>query len=131
MIGEMIHIVKPGVDTWDTKIEGPYIVKRNGMYYCFYSSFTRSYEVGIAYADSMRGEWKKQENNPIMTPASPITACGHNSVFEGPNGELWMAYHVTTQEDDVEHLAIDEVAFTEDGKVKTDAPTLQKIEVEW
>lgn len=131
LIGKMIHIVKPSTDDWDTKIEGSYIVKQNGVYYCFYSSFTRNYEVGIAYSYSMHGEWKKHKDNPIIAPKSPVTACGHNCVFTGPDNKLWIAYHITTENDNIEHLAIDKIEFTADGKIITEAPTIniQKIEL--
>lgn len=67
LIGDMIHIVKPSENGWDTKIEAPYIIKADDTYYCFYSSFTRSYEVGVATSDCMRGEWVKSGENPIIT----------------------------------------------------------------
>ncbi len=123
LIGEMLHIVKPSENDWDTKIEAPYIIKVNDTYYCFYSSFTRNYEIGVAYSKSMDGEWQKYEKNPIVTPKSPITASGHNCVFEGPDNELWIAYHITTEDDKTEHLAIDKISF-ENGKINTSAPTI-------
>lgn len=130
LVGEMIHLVKPSSDDWDTKIEAPYIIKQNSVYYCFYSSFTRSYEVGIACSDSMYGEWKKYKENPIITPKSPVTACGHNCVFTGPDNKLWTAYHMTTINDNIEHLAIDKIEFTADGKIITFAPTMDKQKIE-
>lgn len=125
LIGKMIHIVRPGSGKdWDTKIEAPYIVKQNGVYYCFYSSFTRNYEVGVAYSASMRGDWKKYSGNPIITPRPPVTACGHNCIFTGPDNELWTAYHMTTENDETERLAIDKIIFLKNGEISTMAPTV-------
>ena len=120
-------IILPSKNGWDTKNEGQFIIKRNGIYYCFYSSFTRSYEVGVAYADSVKGSWIRDERNPIIAPygVKGLINCGHNSVFRDKNGDYWTAYHTTLEKYPGRHLlSIDPIDFDEDGKIVTPAPTL-------
>lgn len=132
LIGEPILLVEHSKEGWDTKNEGPFVIKHNGKYYCFYSSFTRSYEVGVASADSMRGEWIKDEHNPIITPRKPFIHSGHNSVFTGVDGKLWTAYHITLEgRDGVHLLAIDPIDFDEEDNIITSAPTCDEMTIEY
>ena len=127
LIGEPTLVVPPSSDGWDTKNEGQFIIKHGGRYYCFYSSFTRSYEVGVTTADSIRGPWVKDSRNPLITPlgVDGLLHSGHNSIFRDRDGRLWTAYHITLASDDkTQLLAIDRIVFDENGNVVTDAPTL-------
>lgn len=109
----------PNSDAWnaerpDVGFEGPYVLKSAGRYYCFYSTWARGYEIGVAVADSIDGPWSMYEN-PMYGAMShercdhfggkyqpdyylhqdKYRECGHNSIFEGPDGALWIAAHVT------------------------------------
>ena len=111
---------------WDYKgIEGPFIIKRKGIYYQFYSSFTRGYEVGILTAHNIRGPWMKYPSNPILTSSMKI---GHNCVFTGPDGRDWLAYHMHDK-NDVEKMAYDPMWIDEYGDINTDAPTSTKQKI--
>ena len=127
LIGKPTLVVAPSEDGWDTKNEGQFIIKHGGKYYCFYSSFTRSYEVGVACADGIRGPWVKDNRNPIITPVGVdgLHHSGHNSIFADRNGKLWTAYHITLDGDlETQLLAIDRIDFDKNGRVITNAPTL-------
>jgi len=96
---------------WDAiGIEGAYVIKRNNSYYLFYSSWTRGYEIGYATASKITGPWKKHEGNPFYgaqskqtceknglaytgDEQSPFNQVGHNQVFKGPDGRLWLSCH--------------------------------------
>ena len=130
LIGEPTLVVEPSKEGWDTKNEGQFIIKHEKRYYCFYSSFTRSYEVGIAYSDSIRGPWIKDSRNPIITPlgVENLLHSGHNSIFFDKNSKLWTAYHITLDSDhEKQLLAIDRIDFDSQGRVITNAPTLSTI----
>jgi len=127
LIGEPTLVVAPSEYGWDTKNEGQFIIKHGGKYYCFYSSFTRSYEVGVACADSIKGPWVKDSRNPIITPigVNGLHHSGHNSIFADRNGKLWTAYHIMLDGDfETQLLAIDRIDFDENDRVITNAPTL-------
>jgi len=126
---------------WDSQgIEGAYVIKRNGIYYLFYSSWTRGYEVGYATASSIKGPWKKADNNPIyggtiqklceergfrcdQDPLSPFTAVGHNAVFEGPDGRLWLSCHGVSKYHKGPLMVMDPLNFDGNGNIQQVAPS--------
>ncbi len=109
----------PDSDAWNAErpnvgFEGPYVLKHEGRYYCFYSTWARGYEIGVAVAEDINGPWTMYEN-PMYGAMSQercdfyggkyqdgyylhqdkYRECGHNSIFQGPDGGLWIAAHVT------------------------------------
>ena len=129
--GAPIETVHASENGWDTRNEGQFVMKRNGIYYCFWSSFTRSYEVGVAYAKDINGPWVKDERNPIITPIgiNGLKHSGHNCIFIDRDGRYLTAYHITLADDNVQLLAIDPIYFEDDGRVITPAPTLSKMTI--
>lgn len=128
----------PNSDAWNAQrsgvgFEGPYVLKHEGKYYCFYSTWARGYEIGVAVAEDINGPWVMYKD-PMYGAMSQercdyyggnyeadyylnqdkYRECGHNSVFEGPDGGLWIAAHVTGGGvvDGVE-LVIDKLTFDE------------------
>jgi len=126
---------------WDSQgIEGAYVIKRNGIYYLFYSSWTRGYEVGYATATNIKGPWKKADNNPIYGGtkpelceirgfdcdtdlSNPFNAVGHNAVFEGPDGRLWLSCHGVSKYHTAPFLVMDPLNFDEEGNIEKVAPS--------
>ena len=132
LTGKPVVVVEASENGWDTKNEGQFIMKREDTYYCFYSSFTRSYEVGVAYSKNIRGPWIKDEHNPLITPfgVDGLHHSGHNCVFSDKENRMWVAYHITFDNDhDTQFLAIDPIYFDEDKRVNTPAPTISKMEI--
>lgn len=127
---------------WDgAGIEGAHVVKVDGIYYLFYSSWTRGYAVGYATATDIRGPWKKAEENPLFggyvendttylyregqlsaAPDCPVHSFGHNQIFRGPDGNYWTSYHGYLKGAEKEVTLIDPIWF-EAGKVRTNTPT--------
>ena len=97
-------------------IEGPFVIKRFGSYWMFFSAWSRGYEIGVMRADGPLGPWRLEANSPICgtrkreyrekqaidggyadlvyedTP-DPFAEVGHNAVFEGPDGRDWICCH--------------------------------------
>ena len=97
-------------------IEGPFVIKRHGAYWMFFSAWTRGYEIGVLRAPSPLGPWELTANSPIFgtrkrryrqlqaerdgyahlvyddTP-DPFVEVGHNAVFTGPDGRDWLCCH--------------------------------------
>lgn len=94
-------------------IEGPYVIKRHGFYWMFFSSYTRGYEIGVLKAGSPLGPWHLSPREPILgtrkhevrdplaksegydfvkyeDSKDPYVEVGHNGVFEGPDGKDWI-----------------------------------------
>lgn len=139
---------------WDSVgIEGPYVIKRNGIYYMFYSSWSRGYEIGYATAHRPQGPWTKHSGNPVYgaqstnatkkwgipftgDPDTPFRAVGHNEVFTGPDGNLWISCHGIMKGDPNDHndeipgLVIDPIRFEGDDIV-IDGPSYTEQTVTW
>ncbi len=133
---------------WDSVgIEGPSVVKHNGRYLLFYSSWTRGYEIGFATADSIRGPWKKHASNPFYggqneascaknhiaysgEGSNPFSQVGHNSLFKGPDGRLWLSCHGILKSKGktaaVPLLVIDPIDFDAQGNPLKKSPTYTK-----
>lgn len=127
---------------WDSiGIEGACVMKRGDIYYLFYSSWTRGYEIGTATAKSVTGPWIKSPRNPIYGSQSR-TACmkagipftgdsrsafkgvGHNQVFTGPDGRPWLSCHgVLRSGMERPMLVIDPIQFDSDGMLIRATPS--------
>jgi beta-xylosidase len=145
-------VMEPGYDgrpvrkvakyyAWDSiGIEGAYVIKRAGTYYLFYSSWTRGYEIGYATAQSITGPWTKApepfygeqseqacaKNGLPYTgnPASPFNQVGHNEIFTGPDGRLWLSCHgILKAKPEQPMLVIDPLEFAPDGHLVKTAPS--------
>jgi GH43 family beta-xylosidase len=77
-------------------IEGPWVLKRNNVYYLMYSGNATSsvdYAVGYATAVSPLGPFSKYAGNPVLAKGGGVLGPGHNSVVEAPDGSLVIVYH--------------------------------------
>ncbi len=108
---------EPGYPDWIVGgIEGPFVIKKDGTYFMFFSSWTRGYEVGLLRSKSPLGPWELVSNEPIFgtrkkgyrpelatsggyadlkfqDTQDPYCETGHNALFEGPDGKLWSSCH--------------------------------------
>jgi beta-xylosidase len=78
-----------------TTVEGPYLIRHQGLYYLLYSggSYDTRYAEGYATASSPLGPFTKCACNPVLKGDSKVKGPGGGSVFTGPDGKLWLAYH--------------------------------------
>lgn len=78
-----------------TTVEGPYLFKHGGLYYLLYSgnSYNTNYAEGYATSRSATGPFTKCTCNPVLKGNSRVKGPGGGSVFTGPDGRLWLAYH--------------------------------------
>lgn len=133
---------------WDSiGIEGAYVIKENGKYYLFYSSWTRGYEIGYATADKITGPWKKNKYNPFYGAMSktackkngfewkgdensPFNQVGHNEIFKGPDGRYWISCHgITNDAQEKPSLVIDPIWFDKKGNIRSNGPTYTEQEI--
>ena len=100
-------IGKPAPST----IEGPYLIKRRGVYYCFFAeTYPDLYATGVATARSLSGPW-------TLDPRWRIFPGGHQSLFTGPDGRFWTAYK-HERSDSAPWLSVNPVDFNADGSVQ-------------
>lgn len=137
-----IELFHQEAGTWDgSGVEGSAVVKNNGTYYLFYSSWTKGYAVGYATAKNIHGPYTKNKNNPLFGAWSkdgknvavrygkdiedakfPFTSLGHNQFFTGPDGRIWTSCHTYATGHKDASMMIDPIWF-ENGEVKTTAPS--------
>jgi beta-xylosidase len=102
-------------------IEGPFVVKREGAYFMFFSTWTRGYELGLLRSRGPLGPWELASREPIFgtrkkgyrpelaaeggyadlryaDSEDPYCETGHNALFEGPDGKLWSSCHYSMYE---------------------------------
>ncbi len=133
---------------WDSiGIEGAYVIKRGATYYLFYSSWTRGYEIGYATASKITGPWTKAVENPFYgeqseaacqknglpytgNPNSPFNQVGHNEIFTGPDGRLWLSCHgILKSKPEQPMLVIDPLEFDANGRPVKNSPSHTPQEV--
>ena len=122
-------------------IEGAHVVKKEGIYYLFYSGFEGGYAVGYATAKNVYGPYTRAANSPLFGAQwdgalvrnrevirgidQPYREIGHNQVFKGPDGNYWTSCHAYLKGGDNMFgamLIMDPLDF-KNGKITTDAPT--------
>jgi beta-xylosidase len=116
-----------GVYDWHT-LEGPFVVKRQGRYWCFYSggAWERpNYGVSYAVADHPLGPWTEPAaDGPTVLRSVPgrVVGPGHNSIVRGPDGEDYIVYHAWDEARTARRMCVDRLIWTPDGP-RTDGPS--------
>lgn len=120
-LSDMKEVVTVGGEgEWDSAgVEGPCIVKRHGLYFLWYSSWTRGYDAGVAVSDSLYGTWKKCSANPVLSSCEMWVNAGHNNVFRGRDGKDYITFHAAWrgEEGGKERFFIRPVEYKPDGTV--------------
>lgn len=109
-----------GVHDWHT-LEGPFVVRREGRYYCLYSGGswqTETYGVSFAVADSPVGPFTEpQGDGPLVLRTVPgrVLGPGHCSVLTGPGGQDYLVYHAWGPDGVARRMCIDRLEWTPGG----------------
>jgi arabinan endo-1,5-alpha-L-arabinosidase len=105
---------------WHT-IEGPFVRRHGGRYYCFYSGSnyqTVNYGVDYAVAGSVMGPYGGQGRAPRVLKGVPgkVRGPGHHSIVLGPDNRTeYMVYHAWDSAMKVRQMCIDRLAWTKAG----------------
>lgn len=90
--GELIKAEEP----WETVdclvAEGPFVLKKKGIYYLSYScNHTRNpaYAVGYATSNSPLGPFVKHKSNPILQRNNELWGVGHHAFCKIPNSDKY------------------------------------------
>jgi beta-xylosidase len=114
-------------DAWYT-VEGPFVVKRDGRYFCFFSGGAwrePNYGVSYAVADAPLGPWQVADGDgPLVLKTVPgvVLGPGHASVVTSPDGRDWLVYHAWDPAGTARLMRIDELLWTPDGP-RCDGPS--------
>ena len=114
---------------WHT-LEAPFVVKRLGRYWCFYSGGRWSsdgYGVSYAVASSPLGPFREPAGEgPALLRSRPgaLVGPGHNSVVVGPDGTDFVVYHAWDPGFEARRMCIDRLEWTAEGP-RTSGPTAE------
>ncbi len=112
---------------WYT-LEGPFLRKRDGLYYLFYSGGaweTENYGVSYAVADAPLGPFLDARSDApalLRTIPGSVIGPGHASLVAGPDGDDYLVYHAWDRAKTARRMCIDRVEWTADGP-RTRGPT--------
>jgi GH43 family beta-xylosidase len=104
---------------WYT-LEGPFVVKRRGRYWCLYSGgawTSAGYGVSFAVADSALGPFTEPDmEGPALLRSRPdLEGPGHCSVVVGPDGEDRLVYHAWDPGHTARRMYVDRLVWTDAG----------------
>lgn len=124
LVGARHEIMRNDPDTWEANlIEGPFIMRRGGYFYQFYSGNACcgrgcNYAMGVARSKTLLGKWEKYDQNPILKGNENFNCPGHGSAVTLENGRTFMLYHAYDPKD-INYVGrqalLDEVNWTSDG----------------
>jgi len=111
---------------WHT-IEGPYVRRHGGRYYCFYSGSNwqkSTYGVDYAVADRITGPYTGQGREARVLRGIPghVRGPGHHAIVTGPDGRDWVVYHAWNEAMTVRQMCIDPLRWTKSGP-RCDGPS--------
>lgn len=107
----------PGV-AW---IEGPWIIKRNGIYYMEYSASGtqwKTYAEGYYTATSPLGPYTYAANNPLLRKTEGlVTGTAHGSIVNIPGTDDWYQFYtiVLSNPPGGRRIGMDKIEFDADG----------------
>ncbi|CAE7916814.1 Araf43A, partial [Symbiodinium necroappetens] len=98
--GSEVHELIRNDLPWEgTVVEGPFLIKRGGFYYLFYSGEcygNHRYCVGVARAEQVLGPYEKAAA-PVLSSGRGFAGPGHCVVVAAPGGDV-MVYHAWPSE---------------------------------
>ena len=123
LVGEPVEILRNDVGWEGALIEGPFVVRRDGWFYLFYSGNACcgracDYALGVARARKLLGPWEKNPANPILRGNDAWKCPGHGSVVADAGGNDYLLYHAYDPRDFVyvgRQGLLDRVDWTADG----------------
>ena len=117
-----IHVSQPWEEIWPRVNEGPFVIKRNGLYYMTYSA--NSYEspfygIGCATTDNIMGVWTKYDENPLLQKPGDLVGVGHSATFTDKEGNLRIVFHAHRNKNNIHPRAmyISDVYFQHENGV--------------
>ena len=141
LTGERAEVLDTSDRPYESLIEGPWVVVRDGMYHLMYSGDAccgenPNYAVLAARATSPLGPFERDPGNPVLAANERFNAPGHNAVVTDDAGTDWILYHAMDREEGsgLRFLMIDPIDWSSGWPVvnggrgpSSDSPTLPTI----
>jgi len=115
-----IHVSQSWEEVWPRVNEGPFVIKRHGVYYMTYSANSyesQFYGIGVATATDIAGPWTKYDGNPVLQKPGDLVGIGHSAMFTDKEGQLRIVFHAhnSTSRIHPRHMYIGTVSFDDRG----------------
>jgi xylan 1,4-beta-xylosidase len=123
LIGEKRELIRND-SPWEAQlVEGPFILKRGGWFYMFYSGNACcgrecNYALGVARSRNLLGPWEKNPQNPILKGNDTWKCPGHGSIVTDAKGLDFLLYHAYRAKDFVyvgRQALLDEIKWDASG----------------
>jgi xylan 1,4-beta-xylosidase len=123
LIGSRQEVFRNDAPWEGNVVEGPFVLRRNGWFYMFYSGNACcgracNYALGVARSRVLGGPWEKYSGNPIL-PGNVAWKCpGHGSIVSDDRGRDFLMYHAYSPTDSIyvgRQALLDEVTWGADG----------------
>jgi beta-xylosidase len=110
--------------SWEAHlVEGPFLLRRDGYFYLFYSADACcgrrcNYKLGVARARTLLGPYERNRANPILAGNETWKCPGHGSLVAESGGRTFLLYHAYDAKDFQyagRQALLDEVAWGADG----------------
>jgi len=104
LVGEKTELIR-NTAPWEAQlVEGPFVVRRNGWFYLFYSGNACcgrecNYALGVARSRRLLGPWEKNPQNPILKGNETWKCPGHGSIVSDQAGRDFLLYHAYQNND--------------------------------
>lgn len=121
-----ITATEPWETIKDNVIEGPTVIKHNGLYYLIYSAnnfISPGYAVGYATSSNVNGPWQKYTGNPILSKKNTgQPGPGHGDIFFDKNNNMYYVFHTHNSNTSAipRRTAIVKASFVKDGSGSPD-----------
>lgn len=121
LVGERVELLRNEAKWEGHLIEGPFLLRRNGWFYMFYSAGACcgrgcNYRLGVARSRSLLKGWERYPDNPILAANEHWKCPGHGSIVSDGRGRdflLYHAYHPVDFEYAGRQALLDEVTWDE------------------
>jgi xylan 1,4-beta-xylosidase len=123
LVGEKVEVLRNDAPWEGHVVEGPFVARRNGYFYLFYSGKGCcgrgcDYALGVARAKKLLGPYEKSPANPILKDNEHWRCPGHGSIVTDQQGRDFLLYHAYDVRDFV-YVArqglLDEIKWGADG----------------
>lgn len=136
VVGEPEPVLFPSdaAEGYERLVEGPWVIKREGYYYLFYSGDDccdrPHYAVLVARSKSPLGPFEKNPNNPVLFAGERFIGPGHNGLIQDDGGDWWYLYHAFDQQNRAKGrvLLLDRITWQADGWPARMTPTQAETE---
>ena len=130
-VGERTELFRNDQPWEGQLVEGPFILRRAGWWYVFYSGAgccgaKCNYALGVARSKSLTGPYEKNPANPILKANDNWKCPGHGSIVDDPSGRTWLLYHAYHPKDSIfvgRQGLLDEITWSADGWPSIQGPT--------